>query len=399
MRVLFSLTNLDLGGAQMFVMRLAEELSLMGHEVFVYNHEPEWSNKDFQSSFSKKIKIISYTDKNIPFIIWKINAVLKKINPKIAFRDWLNTRYFKNTLLKYKFDIINSQMYEADLYNARVALPLGIPFVITTHGEYELNFSNKGKGFVDEAKHNLASAQAVIYTAQKNIDAIHSLLSEKKPVYKIIVGFNGDTVTQYKIDPSALGIKEEDFVIGMVARGIPEKGWKEAMEMFKMLKKSYTKRKIHLVLIGNGEELKSLYESNRIEDMHLLQFTKNTLEYFSWIKYFDAGMLLSYFMGESVPNAIIEYLYFNVPVIATPMGDIKEMITSPNGMAGDIVPLKNGRADTDYAVDVLKKWLDDPAYYASLKNKTSKAFEKFNMRKIASEYLKVFEEVISKVKQ
>ena len=185
----------------------------------------------------------------------------------------------------------------------------------------------------------------------------------------------------------------------MVARGIPEKGWMEAMEMFKMLKKSYTKRKIHLVLIGNGEELKALYESNRMEDMHLLQFTKNTLEYFSWIKYFDAGMLLSYFMGESVPNAIIEYLYFNVPVIATPMGDIKEMISSPNGMAGDMVPLKNGRADTAFTVSVLKKWLDEPAYYASLKKNTSKAFEKFNMRKIASEYLKVFEEVISKTKQ
>jgi glycosyltransferase involved in cell wall biosynthesis len=396
MRILFSLTNLDLGGAQMFAMRLAEELSLMGHEVFVYNHEPEWSNKDFQSSFSKKVKIICFTDKYNPFIIWKINAVLKKINPKITFRNWLNTRYFKNTLLKYRFDIINSQMYEADLYNARVALPLGIPFVITTHGEYELNFSNKDKGFVDEAKHNLASARAVIYTAQKNIDAIHTLLAEKKPVYKIIVGFNGDNVAQYKVDPTALGIKEGDFVIGMVARGIPEKGWKEAMEMFKMLKKSYTKRRIHLVLIGNGEELKALYEKNRIEDMHLLQFTKNTLEYFSWIKYFDAGMLLSYFMGESVPNAIIEYLYFNVPVIATPMGDIKEMISSPNGMAGELVPLLNGRADTAFAVDVLKKWLDDPAYYASMKSNTSKAFEKFNMRKIATEYLKVFEEVVSK---
>ena len=53
MRILLSLTNLDLGGAQMFVMRLAEEFITQGHEVFVFNHQPEWSNKDFQSSFSK----------------------------------------------------------------------------------------------------------------------------------------------------------------------------------------------------------------------------------------------------------------------------------------------------------------------------------------------------------
>jgi hypothetical protein len=54
MRILFSVTNLDLGGAQMFVMRLAEELVDQGHEVFVFKHQPEWSNNDFQNSFSKK---------------------------------------------------------------------------------------------------------------------------------------------------------------------------------------------------------------------------------------------------------------------------------------------------------------------------------------------------------
>jgi glycosyltransferase involved in cell wall biosynthesis len=123
------------------------------------------------------------------------------------------------------------------------------------------------------------------------------------------------------------------------------------------------------------------------------------LEYFSWVEHFDAGMLLSYFKGESVPNAIIEYLYFNVPVISTPMGDIRDMISSPEGPAGDIIPLKEGKADYQYVTEVLMKWLDDSEYYSKLKSNTGKAFEKFDMKKIASEYVRVFEEILSKIKK
>ncbi len=392
MRILFSMTNLDLGGAQMFVMRLAEELSSQGHEVFVYNHMPEWSNMDFQKSFSNSITTLSYEDKHSSFLTWKINAIIKKVKPDFIFRNWLNEKYYKKVLQKYKFDVISSQMYYADKLNAKVAVPLHVPFVVTTHGEYELNFSNHFEDFDKEAKNCLASAQAVIYTAQKNIDAIQSLLSKDKPVHKIIVGFNGDAITRFPVNPAALGIKKGDFVLGMVARGIPEKGWDEAIETFLKLRERNKSVPIHLIMIGNGEDMKKLYEQKKVENLHLLQFTTNTIEYFSWIQYFDAGLLLSYFKGESVPNTIIEYLYFGVPVIATGMGDIKEMITSPSGMAGEIIPLKNGKADTDIATAAIQKWIDDREYYNMLKSKTKPAFEKFNMKKIAAQYMEVFRE-------
>lgn len=396
MRILFSTTNLDLGGAQMFIMRLAEELIEKGHEVYVYNHQPEWSNKDFLSSFSKKIKIISYSDnKSILFLTWKINGLINRIYKKFVFRNLINDRKYKRTLLKYNFDIINSQMYTSDKINAKIAFALHVPFVITTHGEYELNFSQGDLDFDKDARNCLSSASAVIYTAEKNIEAIRSLISDNKPIRKILVGFNGDSVKRYNVEPSSLGIKKEDFVIGMVARGIPEKGWNELIEMFLVLKKTYTKRKLHLILIGNGDQLKELFQSKKIEDMHLLQFSKNPMEYFSWISHFDAGVLLSYFKGESVPNAVIEYLYHGLPVLSTPMGDINKMISSPGGMAGEIVPLKDGKADINTAVLILKKWLDNSEYYNQLKNNTKAAFEKFNMGNIADEYLEIYKEAIA----
>ena len=200
---------------------------------------------------------------------------------------------------------------------------------------------------------------------------------------------------KFDINPSLLGIEKSDFVIGMVARGIPEKGWNELMEMFLILKKTYVKRKLHLILIGNGDYLKQIFQSKKVENMHLLQFTKNPMEYFSWIARFNMGILLSYFKGESVPNAVIEYLYHGLPVLATSMGDINKMISSPEGMAGETIFLKDGKADINLAADIIKKWLDDAEYFNHLKQNTKSAFEKFRMENIAEEYLSVYSEAIS----
>jgi glycosyltransferase involved in cell wall biosynthesis len=383
------MTNLDLGGAQMFVMRLAEELSSKGHEVYVYNQQPEWSDPDFQNSFSDKVKVISYGSKNTIYWVWKLNGLINKFSSSFNFRNRFNERVYRKTLKKFNFDVINSQMWISDKLTSKVATDLNIPFVITTHGEYELNLSGKNKNFGSEAVKCLATAKAVIYTAQKNIDAIHSLLPDNIPVRKIIVGFNGDAIPRFKIDPVSLGIGEDDFVIGMVARGIPEKGWSEVIEMFHLLKKQ-TSRKLHLLLIGNGANLKKEFEAKKVPGMSLLQFTKNPLEYFSWISRFDAGLLLSYFKGESVPNVVIEYLYHHAPVIATQIGDIKEMISSENGMAGEFVPLKDNKADPEKAAQVILRMLDDKEYYQTLKENTKAAFRKFEMKKIAEEYLEVY---------
>ena len=128
--------------------------------------------------------------------------------------------------------------------------------------------------------------------------------------------------------------------------------------------------------------------------MHLLQFSKDPLEYFSWIAHFDMGVLFSYFKGESVPNAVIEYLYHGLPVLSTSMGDINKMIFSENGLAGEVMPLKNGKADIDIALHIVKKWLDDPEYFNQLKSNTKAALEKFRMENVAKEYLEVYTEAI-----
>jgi glycosyltransferase involved in cell wall biosynthesis len=75
------------------------------------------------------------------------------------------------------------------------------------------------------------------------------------------------------------------------------------------------------------------------------------------------------------------------------------MISSPQGMAGEIIPFANGKADPVFAAETLQRWIEEPAVYASVKKNTSGAFEKFNMKKIASQYLNVFKEVIDQYRK
>lgn len=379
----------------MFVMRLAEELHSQGHDIYVYNHQPEWSNKKFLSSFSGKIKVFSYS-KN-PFIIfmtWKINGLVSKFDKNFNFRDRFSRWSFRRIIRKYKFDVINSQSVGSDLITSVVAPEMRVPFVITNHGEYEMYLDGKKKNFEQDATKTLSLAESVIYTAEKNIEAIRPLLQTGKPVRKISIGFNGDVIKRYTVDIDSLGIGDNDFVIGMLARGIPEKGWEEAIKMFSLLKSEKLSRKIHFVMIGNGEQLKELFERNKMDGLHLLQSFTNTMEYFSWLSFFDAGILLTHFKGESVPNAIIEYLYHGLPVLATPIGDISHMISSPDGMAGEIVEIKDGKADFKMAATIIKRWIEEPEYLELLKRNTKEAFTKFDMKFIASEYLEVYNKAI-----
>ena len=57
----------------------------------------------------------------------------------------------------------------------------------------------------------------------------------------------------------------------------------------------------------------------------------------------DLGLLPSWFVGESHPLALLECLSVGRPFLATDIGDVREMLTTPLGLAGTVVPLDQGR--------------------------------------------------------
>ena len=79
MKILISITNLEVGGAQLFAINYANYLSEK-HEVYIYEHRPEDRVKDFiQEHLNKRIKLISFSQSHfILKVIWKLNKLIKK---------------------------------------------------------------------------------------------------------------------------------------------------------------------------------------------------------------------------------------------------------------------------------------------------------------------------------
>jgi len=398
MNILFTVTNLEIGGAQMFVLRLASAIAeQIKKDVYIYDHNPEYRQNGILNEISPRVKILSYTkNKYLVFLTWKINALFLRVGFKSSFRQWVNRKVFRKAIKKYKINIVNSHMGDSDLISAEELDDKSVIFIPSTHGEYEMNKGSERREMDKKIHKVLSRANGVIYSTEKNFEAIKEELSHYTiPVKKIHIGIPCKLQNIKPVTKGQIGIPDDAFLIGMVSRGIPEKGWKEAIDSFLNVKKKHPQIQLYLLLIGNGIYLKKLVEEYADLTIRLLQFEENPLEYISFVQLFDIGILPSYFSGESVPNVIIEYLYFGKPVVATAIGEIPQMINSNGKIAGDLVPYFNNKADVKKMEETISQYIDNPNKYIETSALAKEAFKKFRIENCVDEYLQMFHEVLS----
>jgi glycosyltransferase involved in cell wall biosynthesis len=176
----------------------------------------------------------------------------------------------------------------------------------------------------------------------------------------------------------------------MIARGIPEKGWEFLISLFFRLERAETK-KIHLILIGDGEYLKKLVQDNLHPQIHLLQFGQNYQDYFSYYPLMNLFVFPTFFNGESVPTVIAESLYWKIPVIANDTAEISRMIQSENGQAGKAIQIDEKEKMIDAYIESIQECIQNIDLLKEWKNNCSLAFEKFKIENIKSSYERVFE--------
>lgn len=382
MRVLFVLTNLQIGGAQVFALRLAQQLKKQfGIDALIYDAQP-----DYREIFDDDIQIFSFSKNHlIRKITWKINGFLTRIGFK-NFQYQYNVFQLKKIIKKYGIQIINSHMSFADniVFDA-IKDNRNVRWIITTHGEYELY---KNTPFINELIKKLdARCNHLIYTADKNI-LTSDLKKTKVPKTKIYIGVNA--LKEYSRDKvlQDLNVNQNDFIFCMISRGIQEKGWEIAIEAFRKLNFEFPSTT--LLLIGNGEYLKNLVNKFNHPKIKLIQLETNVLEYTKYIPISDAGILPTYYAGESVPTVIAEFIMSGVPVIASDIGEIKNMIIHENQMAGVLIPVENKHIMIENLYLQMKNFLENKPMYETLKKNTISAGKKFDISNIAKQYHDIF---------
>lgn len=348
--------SMKLGGGETYPLYLANEMKRQGISVTVLDFRMEQHESKVRALLEPSVPLVEIN------CLDNLYSVLKHLGAEVihshhacvdgAIADWLNSND-----IPYKH-------------------------VITLHGMYETIAEDECRSLLSRVS---KSCSQFIYIADKNLQPfIKYGYRDKVNLVKMPNGLPEIAVNPVR--RSEMRIPEEAFVLCLVSRGIPEKGWREGIEAIEMAN-TQSIRPIHLVIVGDGP-IKAELENSAPSFVHFTGTRSNVRDYFAMC---DAGFLPSRFPGESYPLVVIESLMCGKPVIATDIAEVKNQLTDENGeLAGELLSLKEWKLDIKEIADVIGRWANDSKLYYKLKSKTAGAAEKFNISKIVEGYLKLY---------
>jgi L-malate glycosyltransferase len=300
--------------------------------------------------------------------LYKLTLAFPKLDPEQRVHSFMLRRLHH----QHRFNAVNPHLHAAATMVCTAFDQVQIPIIESDHGDYGLLAQQPD---LSSALSKLARLDAIVCPSQANADHLRALPWPRLPKLSVI---------PYAM-PQGAGSTEREasFTFGMIARGIAEKGWAEAIAAFGLLRERVS-APMKLLLVGDGTEIARL-RSDCAADASI-EFAGHQSDSAAWIARFDVGLLPSYFAAESLPCAVIECLAQGKPVIATRIGGLPEMIEPSTGACGKLVPLAtNGRADVQALANAMESMLND-ADRETLSAQARIAFEAYSPSRVARSY-------------
>ena len=370
--------GLPLGGAEKFFVRLARALDA-NHEITCYVPCLRGGDAGLAGQL-RDLSVIS-----IPGfgrlgyrLFYKITLMLRQRFPGCDPEAVLHDKVLARLHGKHSFDVVNPHLMEATRQTCRAFRRIKLPIAESDHGHYAVvDAGNPGPAEIVFQRLN-----ALVCPSQANVHRADCF-----PWHK---GFRTFTIPYGYEPPSGIQpkIAEDTITFGMVARGVEQKGWNEALAAARIVRSRIT-RPLKLVFVGGGHCLDALRLKTH-EPWVIFAGRQDEPEFF--IQQFDVGLLPTCLKEESLPNSIIEYLACGKPVIATSIGGIPEM----TGNAGMLIPLDAaGRADVPALAEAMEQLATNPALHQALAAQTGTAFARFRMDKCVRAYEEAFASLLT----
>ncbi|WP_353721895.1 glycosyltransferase [Dyadobacter sp. 676] len=337
MKILHVITLAELGGAQSVVINLARESVNDGHEVMVASSEDGELWKVLPSGVAQ----------------WKISPLQRSIS---LSKEHKVVNELRRVYRIFKPDVVHLHSSKIGILG-RLAFPRK-KIVYTVHGFDSIRVAFR----------KFLHLERLLQTRAKHIVGVskydyQNLLGEgiKKNVSYI---YNGITDYSASIPENqsesyrrlAETIRSKNgFKVMCIARISPQKKFELFCEVAGLLEA----HNIHFFWIGNKDEITGLpanaYCLGEAEDAHRL------------LKYADVFMLPSNY--EGMPMSILEALCYAVPVIASDVGGVGEVL---NGLNGKAV----ANTAREFADQILH-YANNPAELAKAKNEARKSYEEY----------------------
>lgn len=345
------------GGGEVFPIQLANLLYKSGYCITFISFEQEPREKRIRQMLNKNIPVVTN--------FYILNQIINN----------------------FGIDIVHSHHAWVD-NNIVELLPNRdqCKTVISLHGMYETIGRSDLKKILPSL---IDRTSKFVYTAEKNLELFetHGFLNENKFV-KI-----DNALDVYPVNPlnlNDIGIFNSDFVLCLVSRAIPEKGWKEAVETVRIAR-DISGKSIHLICIGEGEEYDYFLANGHPDFVHLIGFQQNLRDYYAAA---DMGYLPSRFKGESFPLTVIDCLHSGKPVLASAIGEIPAMLEVNGHYAGVLFSLKQWEIPIDQVAELIARCASDRVYYEEIKRYVPMAAAKFDPVAMKDKYDEVYCELV-----
>lgn len=307
MKITHFIRNLEIGGLEAIVLKLAEIQRVHGNTVRVVCIEKE------------RTKVLPQPNEAI--IINKFN----KINKTHAL---LRTMF---ELLRYRPDIINSHNVMPNVYGAIGGHLLKIPSILTLHSGEKTSVAEFNRKTNSLVKHIVCVSDQIALKLSDS--AAHHISHTPRSEIN-----NGIDVAQYiNHDGSKLraefGFSSEDVVIGSVGRLQSVKNHKLLIDAVKSLSGKFGNLKV--LLVGDGPLRKELERyASSLGMQNAIIFAGYRSDIPAILSAMDIFALPS--LAEGSPIALLEAMAAKLPVIASAVGSIPKIIQ--NNVNGITVP-------------------------------------------------------------
>jgi glycosyltransferase involved in cell wall biosynthesis len=251
-----------------------------------------------------------------------------------------------------EIDIVHAHDYKTDLLAWLLARAEGVTPMSTAHGWTGHSWRERALYYPLD-KWVLARFPRVVAVST---DVRRELIRRGARDHAVTTVPNGIDHTAFRRDRSReqsvrreLGFVETDFVIGAVGRAEPQKRFDLLLEAFASLRMKHPRMK--LMIVGAGSRLGELHVRSRrfgFGDSCRLLGSRTDIA--------DLHHAFNLFVQssdyEGTPNAVLEAMAFESPVVATSAGGTAEIVR--NGIDGLIVPTGSSRAIADAIESVLR---------------------------------------------
>ena len=319
------------------------------------------------------------------YIKKKINVVSLKLN-RIAFL-FNGEKKLSNLLIKYQIKLIHSYGIKADSISQKVANKLNITHVITLRNYPKediltrMNFI-KGKIALSEHLKVLIKCDNVICCSK----TIYEKMKKDYPEKQFSYIQNGVDIKKYKNVPKSeiMKLKEKNNlskynrIFISIGSFIKRKRIEETINIFQKLQSDDD----CILLLGTGKLENEIKLKYKAENIIFLGKRNNVVDYLNCADY-----LISSSESEGLPNAVIESIACNTPVILSDIDQHKEIFNE----IGDIgIYYKLG--DIEDCVKKIKE-IDKTKYLYYKKNCSNIYNSAFTMENMAQKYVSYYEKI------